>query len=266
MKIPATISPPALQLVETLPALERYCKRAGHLRLVQHLRTLRQYPDVLVVDFNWTNYAALLSSDGFARIPNLHPRHTAKLHQNTLLEAKWRLCGFQQHLEPLNPFVPISVVWQTQLNYALHPASLEMHRRRVLSAMWRKFIQVSSKYQTIITEALDVPRLYACPQKKSVIDDLGWHTLMSDVRQLTTNRNQHLELVSYFDHSLTCPECRHKNFANRQRNRFSCTQCGLTLDPDLVALLNLWATQLKTPPTRVTVKTQQKPLRGLEQV
>jgi hypothetical protein len=68
-----TIHPPAITQVKTLPALEQHCKRAGHVNLVRSLKSLRQHPDTLMLDFNWTNYAALLSSRGFARIPNLHP-------------------------------------------------------------------------------------------------------------------------------------------------------------------------------------------------
>jgi hypothetical protein len=235
------VHPPAATRVSTLAALERHCKNAGHLHLVQSLQALRQHPEVLVVDFNWTNYAALLSRRGLVRIPNLHPRRSTACHQAQVVTARQAISRFVVTLEPQHPLLALGMVWHQWLSGALSQQQLEEHRRAVVKAMWHRFTLVSKAHSTIITERLDVGRLYACPQKRAVIDDLGWHWLMADLDQLTTARGQHLLALSHFDHSLTCPECRTKHFGNRRGNHFLCQRCGLELDPDLVALLNLWA-------------------------
>jgi transposase len=97
----------------------------------------------------------------------------------------------------------------------------------------------------VISESLDVGRLYEENCKRKAIDDLDWWHLLERLEGIIES-DQKLVILDRDYKSLTCPGCTYASRENRLGNRFQCKRCGMEMNPDLVALFNLWGQWLET--------------------
>lgn len=199
----------------------------------QLITRIKRRKTVIALDFGWTNFVVFLCSQGWGIIPNLHPRNswikqTQQLkifRQDVLEQSKITLDSWgDQRLQKLN----------SQLQIALQQEA--SFKESVRKAMFNTLESLCAPFKTVITESLDIARLYQQPCKQKAIDDLDWWHLLERVQQIT--QKQKLVLVSHPYKSLVCPYCQHSNYRNRSGNQFKCLRCGVSPNPDLVALLN----------------------------
>lgn len=195
-------------------------------RLERLLEQIHVFQGVLVVDFNWTNFATLFNHKAWGMIGNLHPRNCLK-ERNKNIE---KLLG--QSLIPTQ---------RNLLEAELNPENQELYRLGVRRAMLEKLVEVAQDYDTVVSETLDVGRLHQSFWKQQVIKDLGWFSLLEDFRALLEQQGTKLVLLEREYKSLTCPNCQCSSRENRYRNSFYCVNCGFGGAPDFMAGMNMWA-------------------------
>ncbi|MEY4531812.1 MAG: hypothetical protein RLZZ156_2533 [Deinococcota bacterium] len=194
--------------------------------LAQLLEQINGLNAVLVVDFNWTNFATFFNHDSWGNVVNLHPRNCLEERENTINKL------LSQTLEP---------ELRKQLEVELLPERKDRFRREVRLAMLEKLVEVARDYQIVVTETLDVLRLDQYRKKQQVIEDLGWKTLLPDFQELLERQGIKLVLLERDYKSLTCPNCQHVDHKNRIQNSFRCVNCRFEAEPDFISGMNMWA-------------------------
>ena len=198
----------------------------GSIVLKHLLEQIRDSQHVLVVDFNWTNFATFFTYESWGKIANLHPR-------NCLKERNQRIQSLlTQRLSPEQ---------QCKLESALTPLSQTAYRQGIRNLMLEKLVSVAKDYDIVVTETLDVGRLHQSFWKKTVIEDLGWLHLLEDFKTLLEQQNTRLVLLEREYKSLTCPNCHCSSRDNRNKNKYTCIACGFSGEPDFMAGMNMWA-------------------------
>ncbi len=200
----------------------------------QVLEQMKAYPDVLVVDFNWTNFATFFNHDSWGMIGNLHPHNCVKDRRQNLQQLL---------LQPYN------TAQRTILEQALTINALNSYRLSIRNAMLEKLVEVAKDYRVVVTETLDVETLHQAACKQTVIKDLGWLNLLEDFKGLLEDQGTELVLLERMYKSLTCPNCQHSSRENRNGNSFYCLRCGFGGLPDFMAGMNMWTDWLSRAKT-----------------
>ena len=190
---------------------------------------------VLVVDFNWTNFATFFNQHSWGKVVNLHPQRSLGQREKTINKL------LAQTLEP---------DLRKRLEVELLPERKDRFRREVRKAMLEKLVEVAGEYQIVVTETLDVPRLNQYLWKQKVIEDLGWKTLLQDFQRLLEGQGKELVLLKRDYKSLTCPNCLTISHQNRTQNSFCCVNCRFESEPDFISGMNLWADWNEQPSSR----------------
>ena len=205
--------------------------------LLALLEQIKQHQQVIVLDFGWSRFVVFMVSQHWGFIPNLHPNNSWQLQVQALQKLFGLVQGLQSVAKSGSRDSKRLLVLQSTLEEAL--LSGDQFRKQVRAAMFVALKSVCSDYDLIITESLDVARLYENPSKCKTIDDLDWWHLLEQLEGMA-GQKQKVVILDRNYKSQTCPACNNSSFGNRQGKYFKCKQCGVGIDPDLVALLNLW--------------------------
>ena len=206
--------------------LQTMFEQQSSVSLKHLLEQMKFYPDVLVVDFNWTNFATVFNHESWGMIGNLHPRNCLKLRQQRLQKLLLHSLSLKQ---------------QMLLEQASTQEAGEIYRLSIRNSMLEKLVELAKDYRLVISETLDVHRLHQFYWKKAVIEDLGWLSLLKDFKGLLETQGTELILLEREYKSLTCPRCQCTSPRNRNGNEFYCVQCSFNGAPDFMAGMNMWA-------------------------
>jgi hypothetical protein len=212
--------------------------------LLALFKRIKQHQQVIVLDFGWSRFVVFMTSQHWGFIPNLHPNNSWKLQVQDLQKLLESVRGLQIAIKSDSRDSMRLLALQRKLDDAL--LSGQQFREKVRVAMFEELKNLCSDQNVIITESLDVARLYTNPSKCKTIDDLDWWHLLEHLEGMV-GQQQKVVILDRNYKSQTCPACSDSSFGNRQGKYFKCKQCGIEIDPDLVALLNLWQKWLETP-------------------
>jgi hypothetical protein len=214
--------------------------QSQHPRLIKQFKQMKGHSPVIALDFGWNHFVTWMTYQGWGVIPNLHPSKSWQQHSSQLQQYLGRVgqlqgvvsrLGLQAHRQRITALLKVISTALAQEN---------QYKKSVRQAMFVALETVCQDSTVIITETLDIHRLYQNPSKRRAIDDLDWWNLIAELQQRTTKNQQELVLLPRDYKSLTCPNCRHCSLTNRLHNGFRCQKCQSQVHPDIVALLNLW--------------------------
>lgn len=197
---------------------------------------IQAHQTTIALDFGWTNFVVFLCSDGWGVIPNLHPNNSWLCRVQKLQGLQQEIRNHQRQLKTTSLEYQRLQTVVSQIQAALR--NQKGFKESVRQAMFDRLELLCSSYTTVITESLNVERLYGQVSKRKAIDDLDWWHLLERLERIT--QNQTLVMVSHPNKSLQCAVCQHSSYKNRSGNDFRCQKCGVSPNPDLVALLNFW--------------------------
>ncbi len=212
--------------------------------LVGLLEQIKKHQQVIVLDFGWSNFVTFMTQDGWGYIPNLHPSGSWRQQEQHLQRLLQSVQGLKTLTSPGSRGSKRLTALQDMVKAQL--LSGDQFREQIRVAMFDLLKTICDQYNTIITESLDVARLYEHACKRKAIDDLDWWHLLKRLNGIS-NPHQRVVLVERDFKSLTCPICFYSSVDNRQKNCFKCQRCRVEIHPDLVALLNFWRSWLETP-------------------